>query len=112
MKQEAQLFKTRRWLMSEGRTEVMRSKEEAHDYRYFPEPDLVRLMIDADWKEQIAATIPELPDARRDRYTQTYGLSDYDAGVLTVSKEIAQFFDDTVSAGANPKQHPIGLHGI
>lgn len=94
---------TRRWLMSEGRTEVMRSKEEAHDYRYFPEPDLVRLMIDADWKEQIAATIPELPDARRDRYTQTYGLSDYDAGVLTVSKEIAQFFDDTVSAGAEPK---------
>lgn len=81
----------------------MRSKEEAHDYRYFPEPDLVRLHIDADWKERVRATIPELPDARQARYTKEYGLSNYDAGLLTASKVIADFFDQTVEAGAEPK---------
>ncbi|MBN2910432.1 Asp-tRNA(Asn)/Glu-tRNA(Gln) amidotransferase subunit GatB [Polycladomyces sp. WAk] len=94
---------TLRWLEDEGRTKVMRSKEEAHDYRYFPEPDLVRLHIDADWKERVRATIPELPDARQARYTKEYGLSDYDAGLLTASKVIADFFDQTVEAGAEPK---------
>jgi aspartyl-tRNA(Asn)/glutamyl-tRNA(Gln) amidotransferase subunit B len=94
---------TLRWLEDEGRTKVMRSKEEAHDYRYFPEPDLVRLHIDADWKERIRATIPELPDARQARYTKEYGLSNYDAGLLTASKVIADFFDQTVEAGAEPK---------
>lgn len=94
---------TLRWLEDEGRTKVMRSKEEAHDYRYFPEPDLVRLHIDAEWKERVRATIPELPDARQARYTKEYGLSDYDAGLLTASKAIADFFDETVGAGADPK---------
>ncbi len=94
---------TLRWLMHEGKAVVMRTKEEADDYRYFPEPDLVELKIDADWKKQIADTIPELPDARRDRYKESYGLSDYDAGLLTVTPEIAQFFDDTVKEGAEPK---------
>ncbi|BCU82984.1 aspartyl/glutamyl-tRNA(Asn/Gln) amidotransferase subunit B [Polycladomyces abyssicola] len=94
---------TLRWLEDEGRTKVMRSKEEAHDYRYFPEPDLVRLHIDADWKERVRATIPELPDARQARYTKEYGLSNYDAGLLTASKVIADFFDQTVEAGAEPK---------
>jgi aspartyl-tRNA(Asn)/glutamyl-tRNA(Gln) amidotransferase subunit B len=94
---------TLRWLENEGRTKVMRSKEEAHDYRYFPEPDLVRLHIDAEWKERVRATIPELPDERKARYTKEYGLSDYDAGLLTASKVIADFFDQTVEAGAEPK---------
>ncbi|MDN4595094.1 Asp-tRNA(Asn)/Glu-tRNA(Gln) amidotransferase subunit GatB [Polycladomyces subterraneus] len=94
---------TLRWLEDEGRTKVMRSKEEAHDYRYFPEPDLVRLHIDDEWKELVRATIPELPDARQARYTKEYGLSNYDAGLLTASKVIADFFDQTVEAGAEPK---------
>lgn len=94
---------TLRWLEDVGRTKVMRSKEEAHDYRYFPEPDLVRLHIDEAWKERVRATIPELPDARRDRYMREYGLSAYDAGLLTASKAIADFFDEAVQAGADPK---------
>jgi aspartyl-tRNA(Asn)/glutamyl-tRNA(Gln) amidotransferase subunit B len=94
---------TLRWLENEGRTKLMRSKEEAHDYRYFPEPDLVRLHIDEAWKERVRATIPELPDVRRDRYMREYGLSAYDAGLLTASKAIADFFDKAVQAGAEPK---------
>lgn len=94
---------TLRWLEDVGRTKLMRSKEEAHDYRYFPEPDLVRLHIDEEWKERVRATIPELPDARRDRYMREYNLSAYDAGLLTASKAIADFFDEAVQAGADPK---------
>ncbi|GAA5347130.1 aspartyl/glutamyl-tRNA(Asn/Gln) amidotransferase subunit B [Planifilum fimeticola] len=94
---------TLRWLEDVGRTKLMRSKEEAHDYRYFPEPDLVRLHIDEEWKERVRSTIPELPDARRDRYMREYGLSAYDAGLLTASKAIADFFDEAVQAGADPK---------
>lgn len=94
---------TLRWLEDVGRTKLMRSKEEAHDYRYFPEPDLVRLHIDEEWKERVRATIPELPDARRDRYMREYNLSAYDAGLLTASMAIADFFDEAVQAGADPK---------
>jgi aspartyl-tRNA(Asn)/glutamyl-tRNA(Gln) amidotransferase subunit B len=94
---------TLRWLEDVGRTKLMRSKEEAHDYRYFPEPDLVRLRIDEEWKERVRSTIPELPDARRDRYMREYGLSAYDAGLLTAAKAIADFFDEAVQAGADPK---------
>jgi aspartyl-tRNA(Asn)/glutamyl-tRNA(Gln) amidotransferase subunit B len=94
---------TLRWLEDEGRTKQMRSKEEAHDYRYFPEPDLVRLHIDEEWKERVRSSIPELPDARRDRYMREYGLSAYDAGLLTAVKAIADFFDGAVQAGADPK---------
>ncbi len=94
---------TRRWDEDEGRTMSMRSKEEAHDYRYFPDPDLVRLQIDEEWKERVRASIPELPDARRDRYMREYGLSAYDAGLLTAVKATADFFDGAVQAGADPK---------
>jgi aspartyl-tRNA(Asn)/glutamyl-tRNA(Gln) amidotransferase subunit B len=94
---------TMRWLENENRTKVMRSKEEAHDYRYFPEPDLVQLHIDADWRERVRSSLPELPDARKARYRADYGLSDYDATLLTAHPRVADFFDGTVSAGAEPK---------
>jgi aspartyl-tRNA(Asn)/glutamyl-tRNA(Gln) amidotransferase subunit B len=88
---------TRRWDENRGETISMRSKEEAHDYRYFPEPDLVLMEIDEAWKAEIRATIPELPDARRERYTTQLGLSDYDAGVITSSLALADFFEETLA---------------
>ncbi|RAL24362.1 Asp-tRNA(Asn)/Glu-tRNA(Gln) amidotransferase subunit GatB [Thermoflavimicrobium daqui] len=94
---------TLRWLENENRTKLMRSKEEAHDYRYFPEPDLVRLYIDEAWKETIRATIPELPDARKERYVTEYGLSNYDASILTASKATADFFEQTVADKVDAK---------
>lgn len=87
---------TRRWDEAQGKTLTMRSKEEAHDYRYFPDPDLVTLHIDEDWKERIRSTIPELPDALQARYTAQYGLPSYDAGVITSSKPLADFFEDSL----------------
>ncbi|QBK13282.1 Asp-tRNA(Asn)/Glu-tRNA(Gln) amidotransferase subunit GatB [Thermoactinomyces vulgaris] len=94
---------TLRWLEQENRTKTMRSKEEAHDYRYFPEPDLVTLHIDEAWKEEIRASIPELPDQRKERYQKEFGLSDYDAGILTSSKAVADFYEETVTKKADPK---------
>ena len=73
----------------------MRGKEEAHDYRYFPDPDLVKLHIDEDWKERIRATIPEFPDERKARYTADYGLPSYDAEVITSSKAMADLFEES-----------------
>lgn len=87
---------TRRWDESQGKTFSMRSKEEAHDYRYFPDPDLVRVQIDAEWKERVRASIPELPDARQARYTKEYGLPSYDAGVITSSMKLADFFEESL----------------
>lgn len=87
---------TRRWDESQGKTFSMRSKEEAHDYRYFPDPDLVRVQIDAEWKDRVRASIPELPDARQARYTQQYGLPSYDAGVITSSMKLADFFEESL----------------
>ncbi|SFA70276.1 aspartyl/glutamyl-tRNA(Asn/Gln) amidotransferase subunit B [Cohnella sp. OV330] len=87
---------TRRWDESQGKTFSMRSKEEAHDYRYFPDPDLVRVQIDAEWKDRVRASIPELPDARQARYTQGYGLPSYDAGVITSSMKLADFFEESL----------------
>jgi aspartyl-tRNA(Asn)/glutamyl-tRNA(Gln) amidotransferase subunit B len=87
---------TRRWDEAQGKTISMRSKEEAHDYRYFPDPDLVRLHIDADWKARVKASIPELPDARKARYMKEYGLSSYDADVLTGSMKLADFFEESL----------------
>ena len=87
---------TRRWDEAQGRTLSMRSKEEAHDYRYFPDPDLVTVVIDDEWKERIRATIPELPDARKARYAADYGLSGYDAEVITSSKKLADLFEDSL----------------
>ena len=82
----------------------MRVKEGSDDYRYFPEPDLVELYIDDEWKNRVRADIPELPDARIKRYTEEFGLPAYDAGVLTVTRETADFFEATTAAGAEPKQ--------
>jgi len=94
---------TRRWDESQGKTFSMRGKEEAHDYRYFPDPDLVRLHIDDEWKSRVRASIPELPDARQARYMERYGLSSYDAGVLTSSMKLANFFEDSLKYTADAK---------
>jgi aspartyl-tRNA(Asn)/glutamyl-tRNA(Gln) amidotransferase subunit B len=87
---------TLRWDDAQGKTISMRGKEEAHDYRYFPDPDLVRLHIDDAWKERIRASIPELPDARKIRYTTDLGLPSYDAAVITSSKDMADFFQESL----------------
>jgi aspartyl-tRNA(Asn)/glutamyl-tRNA(Gln) amidotransferase subunit B len=81
-----------------GETRSMRSKEDAHDYRYFPDPDLLPLIISDDWVERTRATLPELPEAKRTRFISDYGLSAYDAGGLTGSLEIADFYEATVAA--------------
>lgn len=88
---------TRRWDEAQSKTLSMRGKEQAHDYRYFPDPDLVTVRISEEWKEEVRATIPELPDARKARYTSEYGLPDYDAGVITSSKPLADFFEDSLN---------------
>jgi aspartyl-tRNA(Asn)/glutamyl-tRNA(Gln) amidotransferase subunit B len=89
---------TRGWLEDRGKTVSMRSKEYAHDYRYFPEPDLPPLVLDQDWVESVRAGLPELPDARRQRFIAEYGLSDYDAGELTKSKAMADHFESLFKA--------------
>lgn len=94
---------TRRYDENTKETIVMRVKEGSDDYRYFPEPDLVALLIDEEWKNRIRTSIPELPDARQKRYTEELGLPSYDAGVLTATKEMSDFFDATVQAGADAK---------
>lgn len=95
---------TRRYDEASNTTLLMRVKEGSEDYRYFPEPDLTDLYIDEDWKARIRAEIPELPDSRQKRYTEEWGLPAYDAAVLTVVKETADFFEATVATGADPKQ--------
>ncbi len=86
------------WDEDRGVTVVQRSKEYAHDYRYFPEPDLPPLSISREWVEEIKAKLPELPDARRDRFVAEYGLPAYDAGVLTADKAVADYFEACVRA--------------
>jgi aspartyl-tRNA(Asn)/glutamyl-tRNA(Gln) amidotransferase subunit B len=94
---------TRGWDENAGRTIVQRSKEEANDYRYFPEPDLPPLRPSAEWVAQLRAGLAELPAARRRRYVEELGLSAYDAGVLTADAALAEYFDGVVAAGASPK---------
>lgn len=94
---------TRLWDSTKGITESMRSKEEAHDYRYFPEPDLVPIIADRSWVEEIKAALPELPDARRDRFVKEYGIPEYDADLLTSEKAVAEWFEDAIRAGGQPK---------
>ncbi len=94
---------TRRWDDAQGKTISMRGKEESHDYRYFPDPDLVRLHIDEAWKERVRTTIPELPDARKQRYTEQFGLPAYDAGVITASKKLADFFEESLQYTGDAK---------
>ena len=87
---------TRRWDDEKGMSYEMRSKEDSHDYRYFPEPDLVPIVISQEWLESIRSTLPELPAERRKRYTAELGLSDYDAAYLTSSKKLSDFFEDVI----------------
>jgi aspartyl-tRNA(Asn)/glutamyl-tRNA(Gln) amidotransferase subunit B len=94
---------TRRWDDNKGESYSMRNKEEAHDYRYFPEPDLCPITVDEQWLNQIRASIPELPDARKKRYMEQYGLPAYDAAFITASKALAQFFENAVKSSDNPK---------
>jgi aspartyl-tRNA(Asn)/glutamyl-tRNA(Gln) amidotransferase subunit B len=94
---------TRRWDDTGKKTTLMRIKEGSEDYRYFPDPDLVDFYIDEEWKERVRATIPELPDARKERYESELGLSSYDAGVLTQAKAMADFFEKGLACGANAK---------
>lgn len=94
---------TRRWDDSKGVTYSMRSKEEAQDYRYFPDPDLVPIVISREWVEEIRKTIPELPDTLKKRYIEKYGLPQYDAGLITSSKFLAKFFEQAVENSDNPK---------
>ena len=89
---------TRGWVESQEVTVSQRTKEYAHDYRYFPEPDLPPLEIAPEWVEEIRSHLPELPDARRDRFVQQYGLPVYDASLLTASREVAEFFEEVVEA--------------
>lgn len=95
---------TRTWDENEGVTKSMRSKEEANDYRYFPEPDLVPFTVSDEYIENIRKTLPELPDARKARYMESYGLSTYDAAYVTSDKDRADFFEAMVKAGADAKE--------
>jgi aspartyl-tRNA(Asn)/glutamyl-tRNA(Gln) amidotransferase subunit B len=87
---------TRLWDPDKNRTNAMRGKEEAHDYRYFPDPDLVPLIVDEDWIESASSNMPELPDQKSQRFKEQFGLSDYDASVLTSSIALATYFEETI----------------
>lgn len=94
---------TRRWDDNKGVSYAMRSKEEAHDYRYFPEPDLAPMVLDKQYIESVRKSLPELPEARKNRYITEFGLPEYDAGMLTSSKRLADFFEEAVSRSSNAK---------
>jgi len=96
--QETRLYDSR-----EGRTYGMRTKEYAHDYRYFPEPDLLPLVITEDWKEEVRRSLPELPEARKQRFIQEYGLPEHDAAQLTSSKLLANYYEEAARASSEPK---------
>lgn len=98
-KGERVVQETRLWNEGDRKTHPMRSKEEAHDYRYFPEPDLMPLTVSRQWVEEVRAVLPELPGQRRARYTGEYGLSEEDAGILTEAKDMSDFFDAAVKLG-------------
>ena len=94
---------TRLWDSAAGVTRAMRSKEEAHDYRYFPEPDLPPILVSQDWIDEITATLPELPDEKRKRFIGQHGLPEYDAELLTSEKAIADWYERVVESGGLPK---------
>jgi aspartyl-tRNA(Asn)/glutamyl-tRNA(Gln) amidotransferase subunit B len=94
---------TRRWDDNKGYSYAMRSKEEAHDYRYFPEPDLVPIVLEESWIEEIRSALPELPEAKNKRFIEAFGLPAYDANILTSSKILAKFFEDAVAQSKNAK---------
>src|SRR5688500_1994240 len=98
---------TRLWNIDRGETAVMRSKENAHDYRYFPDPDLTPVVMTDERIEQLRPTVPELPSVRRHRFVKDYRLTEYEAGVLTADKETADLFEETIAR----QQESIGLSG-
>ena len=98
IEQESRLYN-----VATGETVGMRSKEHAHDYRYFPEPDLVPLRVSAAWLEQIRATVPELPADKRNRFVESYGLREYDAQVLTATRAIAEYFEKAAKTAGDPR---------
>src|SRR4030066_600550 len=93
---------TRLWDSARDITESMRGKEEAHDYRYFPEPDLVPIMVEQKWIDDMEAFLPELPDIKRERFVSDYGLPEYDADLLVSEKALADWFEDAVKLGGQP----------
>jgi aspartyl-tRNA(Asn)/glutamyl-tRNA(Gln) amidotransferase subunit B len=101
---ESVVQETRLWDSSAGKTYSMRSKEEAHDYRYFPEPDLVPLEIPREWVDEIKGRLPELPDEKKTRFIKEYSLPEYDAEVLTEERTVAEWFEEAVRLGGNPKK--------
>ena len=101
---EKVIQETRGWDASANRTVSQRSKEEAHDYRYFPEPDLPPLVIPEDWIQDIAARLPELPQAKIDRFISQYQLPEYDARILTASRALADYFEAVARLSGSPKQ--------
>lgn len=102
---------TRSWDEAKGMTVSLRNKEQADDYRYFPEPDLVPIVVDPAWVEDIRVNLPELPDARHDRLVRDYDLSSYDAGIITSSRAMADYFDQTVKTGVDAKAAANWLMG-
>ncbi|RYM05161.1 Asp-tRNA(Asn)/Glu-tRNA(Gln) amidotransferase subunit GatB [Sporolactobacillus sp. THM7-7] len=94
---------TRRYNDATKTTTLMRGKEGSNDYRYFPEPDIIKLKIDQDWIDRIQSEIPELPDSRQKRYVEELGLPDYDAMVLTQTKTMSDFFERAIAEGGDPK---------
>ena len=100
----AVLQETRLWDPQKGITEAMRGKEEAHDYRYFPDPDLVPLTISPQWVEEIRKGLPELPLQRKERFVKEYQIPEYDAGVITSSKTLADYYEECVRLFPDPKQ--------
>ena len=104
--QETRLYDAER-----NQTRAMRGKEEANDYRYFPDPDLLPLAVSEAWVEQLRAALPELPDAKRHRFAEAFGLSDYDAALLTAEREVADYFEATLAAGADAKLAANWING-
>lgn len=106
MVQETRLFNA-----ESGETVSMRSKEDAHDYRYFPEPDLLPLRVSDEWKARIQSAMPELPAAKRERFISEYGLREYDAQVLTLTRPMSEFYEEVASVSGDPKTAANWLMG-
>jgi aspartyl-tRNA(Asn)/glutamyl-tRNA(Gln) amidotransferase subunit B len=100
---EVVVQETRLWDTNQGITISMRGKEEAHDYRYFPDPDLVPLRIDEAWIEEIRSSLPELPDEKKERFVRDYGIPEYDAEILTSTKVMASYYEESVRRFPEPK---------
>jgi aspartyl-tRNA(Asn)/glutamyl-tRNA(Gln) amidotransferase subunit B len=96
------------WNPDKGITEPMRGKEDAHDYRYFPCPDLLEVQVDDSWVNTVRHTLPELPEARRNRFVDSYGLPPYDAALLTEARELADYLSRPRPPAHPPKRLPTG----